>query len=235
MASEKKAGTRAADALQKYLEEQILSGALPEGSVLPPERELMTQFETSRTVVREAITSLTNRGLLENRPRFRPVVRKPGYDAAMDALGGIARHLLGTKQGVSNLYELRIFIESSLVRQAATHATREHISKLKEALEVNLAAIDDPVAFDQSDIAFHSIFYEIPENPVFPALHRTFTAWLSQHWLEMERTPELNRSNYEKHCAIYEAILERDPDRAEKLLKAHLNSSWEDVEGTFVF
>ena len=73
---------RAADAVVATIEQDIVSGVLTNDSPLPPERDLMGRFGISRTVVREAIATLTTRGLLESKPRHRPIVRKPGYDAA---------------------------------------------------------------------------------------------------------------------------------------------------------
>ena len=92
---------RAADVIIGDLERRILTGELLDRSPLPAERELMTQYDASRTVVREAITALSNRGLVENRPRFRPVVRKPGIEAALGAVNGIVSHLLQERGGVS--------------------------------------------------------------------------------------------------------------------------------------
>ncbi len=54
-------GGRAADWVVSQIEDDILSGVLENGTPLPAERELMERFKTSRTVVREAITTLSSR------------------------------------------------------------------------------------------------------------------------------------------------------------------------------
>ena len=72
----------------------------------------------SRTVIREAISTLAGRGLLENRPRFRPVVRKPDYTTVLRAAGDIVRHLVADRDGIANLYRSRVFLERALVRGA---------------------------------------------------------------------------------------------------------------------
>jgi DNA-binding FadR family transcriptional regulator len=226
-------GARAADAVVRRIEAMIVAGEIADGAHLPAERELMNRFGISRTVVREAIAGLASRGLVELRPRFRPVVRKPGYDAAVAALGGVVAHLLGQAGGVKNLYDTRIFLEAALVRNAARHARKEDILALKAALEANQAAIPDSERFYATDVGFHAVFYEIPRNPIFPAVHRAFTSWLSEHWLRMPRAPERNRVNFLSHRAIYDAVVERDPDAAEAALNAHLNAAWEYVRGTF--
>lgn len=226
-------GRRAADAIVERLELRIVSGELPDRTALPPERVLMAEFGASRTVIREAITALSSRGLIENRPRYRPIVRKPGFDSALGALGGIVGHLLGETEGVKALFDSRIFLERALVREAAMHARRADILALREALAANEAAIPDSARFYATDVAFHAVLYEIPRNPIMPAIHRAYVAWLAVHWHRMLRSPERNRVNYQSHRLIFEAIVERDPDAAEAALASHLNAAWEYVRVTF--
>jgi DNA-binding FadR family transcriptional regulator len=224
---------RAADAVIAKLEEQIVTGVLENNVPLPAERHLMEQFNASRTVIREAIATLSNRGLIESKPRFRPVVKKPDYATALTAVGGIVRHLLSERSGVKNLYDSRVFIERALVRQAALAAQKGDIQHLTEALAENKSAIDNSEAFYATDVAFHGVLYNIPRNPIFPAIHEGYTSWLAPHWEKMLRSPERNLVNYKSHEAILGAIVERDPDAAEEALVNHLKAAWEYVRVTF--
>lgn len=227
------AGTRAADAVVDALRSMIARGELADGSRLPSERELIERFGVSRTVVREAVAKLASLGFVESRPRFRPVIRRPGYEAALSAVGSVVTHLLQQSSGVKNLYDARVFLETGLVRQAALHARKADIEALRRALAENEAAIPDSRLFYTTDMAFHAVLYQIPRNPIFPAVHRAFTAWLSPHWERMPRSVDRNRVNYLRHSEIYTSIAERDPDAAEAALTAHLASAWEFVRGTF--
>ncbi len=193
----------------------------------------MEEFGTSRTVVREAIARLASRGLVEARPRFRPVVRRPDYSTVIDATGTIVRYMLNEPGGVLDLYRSRVFVERGLVRDAALHATKDDIADLKAALARNKAAIDDPDRFFETDMAFHGVLFATARNPIFPAVHQAFNAWLAPHWVRMERSRAHNATNYHAHRAIYDAILERDAARAEEALVDHLRAAWEFVKGTF--
>ena len=224
---------RAADAVVRTLEARIVSGELPNGGPLPSERDLIDSFGVSRTVIREAVASIANRGLVESRPRCRPIVRRPGYEAALAAASGVIGHLLGQPEGVKNLYDTRIFLESALVRHAALHARKDDIVALGEALAANEAAIADSARFYATDMAFHAILYRIPRNPIFPAINIAFTGWLAPHWVKMPRAPERNRVNYLRHADVFNAIRDRDPDAAEAALTRHLHAAWEFVRGTF--
>lgn len=225
--------TRAADSVVQALEARIHSGGLSTGAALPPERDLMAEFGVSRTVVREAVQVLSARGLLDARPRHRPVVRKPSVETAFDAVEGIVGHLLSEKGGVKNLFDIRIMVEASLAREAALKAKTCHLEALAAALKANEAAIEDSALFYETDIAFHDVLYDIPGNPVLPAIQRAYTGWLAPHWRQMPRLPERNRKNAQAHRAIFEAILMRDADAAESALRAHMGDAWAQVRATF--
>ncbi|MFV0493406.1 MAG: FCD domain-containing protein [Pseudorhodobacter sp.] len=228
-----KTDKRASEIVASQLAQKILTGELQDGQPLPPERNLMQQFGISRAMVREAVVALSNRGLVDARPRYRPIVRRPGYDAAVAALETIVAHLLYQKGGVKNLFDTRIMVEASLVRHAAIYAQKDHIAALKAALSENMAAIDDSDLFYRTDKAFHGVFYTIPGNPVLPAIHKAYTTWLEPHWSQMPRSPKKNQGNFSAHERIFDAILLRDPDAAEHALREHLHQAWEQVRRTF--
>ncbi len=224
---------RATDRVVAALEDRIYSGELKFGQALPAEREIIDEFSVSRTVAREAIMFLGGRGLVETRPRHRPVVRKPDYDAVLGMLGGLVKHLLAQPGGVRQVFDIRIFTEAGLVRVAAEEARKDDIRRLREALAQNESRIRDSDAFYDTDMAFHAVLYTIPGNPIFPAVHRSFCDWLDWHWRQMPRLPERNRRNYLAHKAILERILDRDPEAAEAALRSHLDDAWRQVEDTF--
>ena len=231
--SESKKAGRAADFMVSQIEGRILSGDLKDGEKLPAERDMMVQYGMSRTVVREAVAMLASKGLIEAKPRFRPVVRKPNYESVVDILGGIVSHLLNQRDGVKNLHDTRIFLEVALVREAALKATKDDILALREALQANKEAIHDSQQFYSTDIAFHAVLYSISGNPIFPAVHKAYTGWLAARWRKMPRKPERNQQSYEAHESVFNAILNRDPDEAEAKMREHLETSWNNVEFTF--
>lgn len=224
---------RAADSVVKALAESIYSGELAVGAPIPSEREIVERFQISRTVAREAVSILSSKGLIDARPRYRPVVRQPDLDAAFGVMGGLVQHMLSRAGGVKQLFDTRIFVETGLVRAAAADATKDDISHLRTALKANEDSIQDSELFYETDIAFHGVLYTIPRNPVFPAIHRSFSNWLGDHWIRMPRLPDRNQRNFEAHLAIFEAILNRDPDDAERQLVSHLQDAWAQVVDTF--
>jgi DNA-binding FadR family transcriptional regulator len=224
----------ASSTFRNELSKLIRSGLYAPGDRLPTERALMERFGVSRSVVREAITDLANKGLLKTRPGCRPVVSMPDYDVALGSLTQFVSHLISSNEnGIWNLFETRMFVEAGLARWAAQHARKEHILDLQTALEKNYLAIGSRGDFEKTDIALHHVLYTIPRNPIYPAIHRAYVDWLYEHWHAIDSSPELDRVNYAGHAAIVAAIISRDPDVAEDAVRRHLNAAWEYVRATF--
>ena len=229
----RKNSKRAADDLFGYFEDMIADGRLQPGDRLPPERDIVDKHQVSRTVVREAILALSAKGLVEARPRFRPVVRPPTYASAIESMDTVVRRMLRAPGGVRNLFDSRVFVETGLVRAAARNATDADFDAMKVALARNKAAINDNEQFFVSDVAFHRIFYQIADNPVMIATQQAYVAWLLPHWRKMPGTAARNRINYESHEAIFDAVKHGDPDRAETAMQKHMADAWDQVRDTF--
>ncbi len=224
---------RVADTLADRLAAMIGGGEIADGGRFPTERDLMQRYGVSRAAVREAVAMLANRGLLLTRPGYRPLVRKPDYDRAIDMIGRFIAHLIQDEAGVRNLFETRIFLECALVRTAAQNAIKCDLQALAAALQANHAAIGQRQHFYTTDMAFHAALFRIPRNPIYPVIHRAYVEWLMRHWAEMQGSEDIDRLNYAGHAAIYEAILARDPDLAEETMKGHLETAWSLVRTTF--
>jgi DNA-binding FadR family transcriptional regulator len=77
------------------------------------------------------------------------------------------------------------------------------------------------------------VLYRIPGNPILPVIHSAYVEWLAGPWSKMPRNIEINRMNYVAHEAIVNAIIRRDADEAEKMLRSHLTTAWQFVRATF--
>ncbi len=226
---------RAADRLFWRFVHKIRSGELSEGDLLPPERDIVDAYGVSRTVVREAVQALANKGLVEARPRFRPVVRRPSFDTVFQTVDSVVGQLLSEPAGIRNLFDTRVMVEASLARQAAKEVTVDQLEAMAAALEANRNAISNSRQFFETDKVFHTQLYRISDNPVLFSINKAYVAWLEPQWSKMPRQPERNERNYLAHKAIFEAIRNGDPDVAEAAIRQHLADAWEQVSVTFGF
>jgi len=205
------------------LEAMIQEGQYSAGDQLPSERDLMKQFGVGRPAVREALFALQKMGLVAISNGERARVTQPTPKVVFESLAGAARHLLAAPDGVRHFQEARAFFEIGLARYAAQHATAEDLEELKRALAANLQALDNLYAFERTDVAFHYELAVIPRNPIFTAIHEAIAAWLTEQRSTTLRTPGQKFIACRAHEAIYDAIVARDPDRAERAIRAHLD------------
>src|SRR5438876_401286 len=87
------------------LEAEVLSGGLEDGAKLPSERELALRLGVSRPLVREALRSLAERGLVEISPGRGTFVRTASMAEAVRPLGS---HYLRQKITARHLLEVRM-------------------------------------------------------------------------------------------------------------------------------
>jgi DNA-binding FadR family transcriptional regulator len=204
-----------------HLERMIQDGEFAESERLPSERDLMRHFGVGRPAVREALFHLRKMGLVEIRSGERARVTRPTPEFVINTLAGTARHMLTAPGGVRDFQDARIFFEVGLARHGALHATDEDLADFEAALAGNRDSIGDLKRFQQTDVAFHYVLAVIPRNPIFTAIHAALAEWL----LEQRQTtlaPGQDWIAYEAHRAIFDAVAARDPDRAERTMREHL-------------
>ncbi len=209
------------DKVADHLERMIREGELAVADRLPSERELMRQYGVGRPSIREALVHLRKMGLVEVRSGERARVTRPTPQFVIDALAGPARHMISAPGGVRDFQSARIFFEVGLVRNASLNATSEDIGALAEALEVNRQSIGDLKRFERSDVDFHYVLALMMRNSIFTAIHAALAEWL----LEQRRTTLAAGEDlkaYEAHRLIFDAVSARDPDRAERAMREHL-------------
>ena len=87
------------------------------GDKLPSERELATRFGVGRPLIREALRSLAELGLIETIPARGTFVRA-GSDTRADRQAGIAIRRRGVT--AHELSEARLMLETGTARQAGS-------------------------------------------------------------------------------------------------------------------
>ncbi|HEH1433417.1 transcriptional regulator NanR [Escherichia coli] len=210
--------------VEEDLENMIRQEVFKEGEYIPSERALMEMFNVGRPSVREALATLRRKGLIEVNNGERAKVCRPTPYTLINELSGIARDYMSSKDGMQHFEELRLLFELMLVRYASIYATSEQKSRLNQAIEDCRKYVDNNVNFIHADINFHRILSEIPENPIFVAIHTALINWLiNSHTREYGHlTKEQNTISLKQHIDIYNAICDGNPDKAENILKTHL-------------
>lgn len=148
------------------IEQAIVSGAIPVGSQLASERDLMVQFGVSRPTVREALRILQSMGLIESRPGTRggPQVLAP----SSKTLSRSFRAMVGTDAlNVSELVQYRVVLEGSTCKLAALRHTSAQLERMRAAVErMSRAAVDNAADFADADLEFHEAIWAASGNGI---------------------------------------------------------------------
>jgi DNA-binding GntR family transcriptional regulator len=214
-------GTKADD-IALALEEAIVSGEIPPGSVLRQEH-LSEQFQVSRTPVREALRRLAALGLVTFEPNRGVRVRMLSRDEIREAflvraeLEGLATEIATSRFTPEGLVALEDaeerFSEVTHRLVEMSHAGRQDLELAREWLHANHA--------------FHDVIYETAAVPLIErmakAARRTFLA--TPVWATGADLDELFEKNDHQHRAIREAITGRSPEGARVLAREHALSS----------
>ena len=206
------------------IQDLIRDNGLEPGDHLPPERELMATFAVGRSAVREALLSLQQAGLVIISSGERARLAHPDARVFVEQLSGAARRLLQQPGGIERMQDARALLEIGLARYAAERATDEEIHAIGEALEANRKAIDQREQFMQTDLVFHEAIARATQNSIFIALFDAVYSWLAEQRLVSLEFPGACRTAYIAHKKIYQAIRDREPDRAAHMMQDHLTA-----------
>ncbi|MBK3782705.1 FadR/GntR family transcriptional regulator [Paraburkholderia nemoris] len=196
----------------------ILRGDYAPDSILPREAELMDTFGVSRTVLREALRTLTSKGLIESRPRVGTRVRpKHAWNLLdVDVLDWYSR-VAEPMAFALKLQEMREMIEPYAAGLAAASHTDDTFNALAAAHASMVGArnVDEWV---RADLQFHLSVLTACSNelliPLGTLIERTLEAQLR---LNAKRADVFNASLAE-HTAVFEAIRDRDATAAREAM-----------------
>lgn len=216
--------TTKADEIRQRLEELIVAGALPAGSVLRQD-ELARRFEVSRTPIREALRQLAALGLVSFTPnrgvRVLALDRTDWAETyrARAALEGAATEVAVGRMSPAALED---------ILKAHEEFTRQS-GRLREPDLSGQDRADTSYAWVAANEWFHSAIVQASGMAVFDrllgGLRRVFSG--EANWSPGSAADRLYETDLQQHDAIVAAILARNPGAARQLMETHILESWE--------
>jgi DNA-binding FadR family transcriptional regulator len=211
------------------LARQIISGALAEGDVLPTEPALCDEFGFSRTVVREGLKLLEERGLVRvEQGRGTTVQPRSSWDL-LDP--GVLQIALGYDEDMTlldSLIAVRRVLERDMASAAAGRLADAELTELGEIIEKMERSFDDYDRFRAFDNDFHAIIMRASGNEVGLTIVRV----IHRHGgatPPLAATPESRaalRRTLAEHRAILEALAEGDGGLAGERIASHIGARW---------
>ena len=196
------------------IEAKILSGELPVGQQLPPERQLAQSMGVSRAVVNSGIVELENRGFLDVRPRVGTFVADYRRAGTMETLKSIMTYNRGRlrNEEIRSILEVRDALDKLAVADIIPHVTELDNMLLLEKVEAIRQARDNRQAAEAA-FAFQHELAMLSGNTLLPLIFRSFYSSVLVLW---ERFCALHGIDtlYQTSCRLCGHIRDKDIPRA---------------------
>lgn len=199
---------------------RIAVGEHVPGIALPPEDDLVREFGTSRTVIREAVKMLTAKGLVSTRPRRGTVVLpESNWNLADPEILDWLLHRRNVLPLILEFVEIRLALEPAAAGLAARTADatlldgmRDGIRRMQDAANGD----DDPL---DADIAFHVAILRATRNRFFYSLRYMIEVALRFSIRISNQIKGVDLASIEEHQRILDAIAAGDAELAETRMR----------------
>jgi GntR family transcriptional repressor for pyruvate dehydrogenase complex len=208
--------TRLNEEIIARIKNLIYSKELKVGEKLPSERDLSAKLKVSRVIVREALRSLEQSGLIEIRPGLTGGafvvynLQKPLFDCVYDLFSGGSLTL-------SHFTEARRAIECFAIRRAVENATEESIERLNQINDDMVAGLDRE-RFVAQNMVFHTTIAQLSENPLISLMVQALFDLLKRLRPDFVQKEKFIRDTFKRHKAIIEALRQKDVSLCEELI-----------------
>ncbi|MEV6695469.1 FadR/GntR family transcriptional regulator [Micromonospora sp. NPDC051196] len=215
-------------AVTAELVQRIVRGVHPSGTALPPEPVLCETFSVSRTVVREAVKVLQEKGLVQVRQGAGTMVTPQSMWDMLDEL--VLAATIAEDDSLAILDDLvvtRRLLESDMAHVAARLADPETLDRLRALVDRMDELVDDQVAYHDHDRAFHDVVMQASGNRIARGVVRSLESQVVNTARYMGRTQRsLCVASNRGHRRIYERIAARDPEGAAEAMFTHITEAW---------
>ncbi len=219
---------RLAVAVVEDLVTAIVTEVYPAGSALPPENVLCDMFEVSRTVIREATTAMTEKGLVVSQQGRGTIVQDSSHWSLLDPM--VLSALFQRDDGLSyldNLVEIRVTLEASMAAKAALKATPADLAELTAQMAKLESLISTPAAYVHEDVKFHDIIMRVSGDRLSEAIINSVQGKALKN---INYSGKLNVAHvtetHAAHTQVYQAIVAHDAEGAAKAMRDHIEGSW---------
>ena len=215
-----------------FLGEAIVAGRYALGASVPPEPLLCLELGVSRTVVREAVKSLIAKGLMTTGPKVgtRVLAEEHWNWFDPDVITWQSKAGL-TAEFLRDLQDLRRVVEPAAVRLSAERATAKDIADIEDAYAGMKRAVEGGGDYVTFDLRFHQGLLRACGNRMLAQMSKALGALLRTSFEISTRRKDGPRSSLPLHREVLDAVIAKNPDRAEKAIRVLIDGASADIEG----
>ena len=209
---------------------RIIDSTYPPGHRFANQEDLSAELGVSRTVVREALGLLRDKGLIESRPKAGTVVA--GYRSWNLLDPDILRWSIASRSApttLSHVAEVRLVIEPEAARLAARRRSDAAAEELVRLYDAMAAVVSDFTRYIEADLAFHDAVFRAAANPVLAQMAETIRVALEGSRRLTVQVPGGPATTLELHAEVAQAIGRRDEDEAARVMTELIEVSANDL------
>lgn len=190
------------------LKSTIISGKIPVGERII-EKEYANKLNISRTPIREALKKLQSEELVEYIPKYGVVVKRVSKDDAIE------------------VYKIRESLEILVISNAIDNITLMEISQIQDLLDLTEIKNSEGNLVEVQKLFkdFNTAIYKASKMNKLPFMISQLNDYL-HHFRNISILDEVRRNNaLNEHRQILKAIIDKDKNLAEEVIKKHLSDS----------
>jgi DNA-binding FadR family transcriptional regulator len=197
----------------------IKLGLLSPGTRLPPERELCSRLGIARSTLRQALTALTESGMLY------AVRGRGGGTFVTDPLPPAAEPSPDTLARWREACDVRLAVELGVAALAAERAAPASLAELAELVEAMDDLLADYDAYRQADVRFHIGLAEAAGSARLVAAMTESQGEMTDLISHIAHPPEILAHSNEQHAQLLAAVRGREVVRALDIVADHLHGT----------
>jgi DNA-binding GntR family transcriptional regulator len=198
---------------------EMLLDAICDGTLKPGDRitqdEIAVRLNVSRQPVMHALAILKSQGFVIEAGR-RGLAVVPVDPKLLEAI-----------------YQFRSAIEPLAVTLAIPRLTPNKVVHAREivARGKDMVATGDAKSVLDTDIEFHTFFYELSENPIVNETMKLYWHHIRRSMGEILQYPGLSSRVWQEHEAILEATISGDAAAAAVIMQNHITNAYSRISG----
>jgi DNA-binding FadR family transcriptional regulator len=213
---------RYSEQISDLIREKIMRESMAVGTLLPTELELASEFQVSRTVIRESLRILEVSGLVNiKKGRSGGIFVTDGY--AKPIKSSLSNLVASGEVSMDHLFDVRMLIEPRIAFEAARNATVDDLERLRAVFVDSEAHMEDTNRLKTNNLNFHLLLARASGNPILSILLESVFHLLIEMSLEYRKLSH-EVYFYTIHKGIFEAIEQKDAAKAKELMEADIHA-----------
>ena len=214
------------------LGQRIVQGRYQAQDVLPTEDQLCEELSVSRGVLREATKVLTQKGLIQTRPRVGTQVLPRDHWNLFDSDVLLWRLQVEDKfTFLKTVTEVRRIIESEAARLAASRASLAEVENIKLLMGQMVEILSDDANYVYEkyldiDMAFHNSILKACHNDLLSQISSTMREAVHQAREHDINDIDIQKESLPFHVNIVEGISRKDPEGAYRASQQMFDDVW---------